>query len=671
MKFASRSVAGSLIFTLVLLGLAVFGLRAASAKRRALAQTPSIQVAGQVAGQVADALARRGASAEVQERYAAAVRRHCGMTRYASAPDQWLGDEQQSSWQSLAFEAARKADDPCQAEVVPKLDFNDEQVRFTTGVAVHENKQGLRWMGATAAHGLWRGDERDTQRMQPISGSGLVVDSSDGQVVYVINRDGTVQRSRDGGASFAAAHEGIVNDGLNDNGRGAPLSLDVNDAQRLWTGGRALWRSRDGATLWEPASASLPGSEANRVSAIAVQAFDSNHVLVGTSEGDILRSHSALSANAETVWQSVKPRDGFISSIVTHPYYPNVAYVTYTTYLSSYQAHLWRTQDGGASWQPLGESDLPEVAAHALALDPANALRMWLGTDVGVFVSLDGGEHWAVEATGFGAAVTEALSIAQNGLDISLLAFTHGRGVWRVRLAESSQQCSYSLAPGGLFFDASGGNGTINVATSVNCTWTVSGVPNWMTITSGAGGLGSGTVMLTVAPNTALQARVVSLAIAGRTFTVEQNGQNGNCVTLPIQPEQAISGALAEGDCRRDNFSLAWADKYSYRGRAGELVAVTMNAPGFFSRIQLIGAGSAVLQDSGFSNIQVGIARLPNFGVYQLPENGEYIIQATSIQSNVTGEYGLTLHSFPAGCDSFTFLPGNRAFDATGGQGSL
>ncbi|HEX8031442.1 MAG TPA: hypothetical protein VF491_23395, partial [Vicinamibacterales bacterium] len=59
----------------------------------------------------------------------------------------------------------------------------------------------------------------------------------------------------------------------------------------------------------------------------------------------------------------------------------------------------------------------------------------YLGTDLGVMVSLDAGRTWMSEETGFGPAVTMWLSIvkATDGQKL-LFAFTHGRGAWRVRI---------------------------------------------------------------------------------------------------------------------------------------------------------------------------------------------------------------------------------------------
>ena len=62
------------------------------------------------------------------------------------------------------------------------------------------------------------------------------------------------------------------------------------------------------------------------------------------------------------------------------------------------------------------------------------ASRLFLGTDLGVLASTDGGASWAVENTGFATAVTEWMAIDKSGSKRYLFAFTHGRGAWRVAL---------------------------------------------------------------------------------------------------------------------------------------------------------------------------------------------------------------------------------------------
>ncbi len=82
--------------------------------------------------------------------------------------------------------------------------------------------------------------------------------------------------------------------------------------------------------------------------------------------------------------------------------------------------------------------------------------------------------------------------------------------------------CTYSINPTSATVPAGGGTGQATVTAGEGCTWTaVSQVP-WITITTGASGSGSGTVIGTVEPNTTGAARMGTVTIAGLTFTVTQ-----------------------------------------------------------------------------------------------------------------------------------------------------
>jgi hypothetical protein len=68
-------------------------------------------------------------------------------------------------------------------------------------------------------------------------------------------------------------------------------------------------------------------------------------------------------------------------------------------------------------------------------VDPGSSDRLYIGTDLGVFTTWDGGRTWAVENTGFANSVTEWLALGEDDEGKPLLfAFTHGRGAWRVAL---------------------------------------------------------------------------------------------------------------------------------------------------------------------------------------------------------------------------------------------
>jgi hypothetical protein len=110
----------------------------------------------------------------------------------------------------------------------------------------------------------------------------------------------------------------------------------------------------------------------------------------------------------------------------------------YATYGNFGGAHVYRSTNGGATWTSIdgnGAAALPDIPVHCLVVDPNDSARIYLGTDLGVFVSVDGGVRWLVEETGFGAAVTEWLALWRDASGRArLFAFTHGRGAWRVEI---------------------------------------------------------------------------------------------------------------------------------------------------------------------------------------------------------------------------------------------
>ncbi|HKC88191.1 MAG TPA: hypothetical protein VKG02_19550, partial [Blastocatellia bacterium] len=223
----------------------------------------------------------------------------------------------------------------------------------------------------------------------------------------------------------------------------------------------------------------------------------SNFVLAGTSAGQIFRSGNALSADLASQWTFATPRSGYVSWIAFDPVDPNVVYATYSTFGGD---HVWRSADGGATWSGIdgsGAGALPDVPVHCLVVDPQNRNRLFIGSDVGVFVTTDGGATWAVES-GIPNVVTEALALNRA----QIFAFTYGRGAHRATLGASD--CFYSLSPASVRIKAEGGAGSLNISGPNGCPWTA-GVnasgESWLRINGANSGGGNGTINFTVEPN--------------------------------------------------------------------------------------------------------------------------------------------------------------------------
>lgn len=94
----------------------------------------------------------------------------------------------------------------------------------------------------------------------------------------------------------------------------------------------------------------------------------------------------------------------------------------------------------------------------------------------------------------------------------------------------SKNMCSYSISQTNASFTAAGGTGSVSVSTQPGCSWTASSGASWMTITSGASGIGNGTVNYSISSNTGGQ-RIVSSTIAGKVLTVTQSGVTTYTIT--------------------------------------------------------------------------------------------------------------------------------------------
>jgi hypothetical protein len=302
---------------------------------------------------------------------------------------------------------------------------------------------GTTYIGGTQDNGTLLGtDDTGANGWRPIFGGDggyVAVNPTRPEIIYAESQWANIGKSIDGGTRFTTATRGL--DPIRSSVLGpesnylfvAPFVMDPTNPDRLWVGGDYLYRTSDGATLWVKASTLIPDS--GLVSTISIAASDSSRVAAGTHKGDVMASRAALSATAQTAWRTSRPRSGWVTSVAFDPRDANIIYATYGNFGGR---HVYRSDNDGATWTSIdgnGSQSLPDIPVHSIAIDPDNRSRLYVGTDVGVFVSLDGGGSWMVEETGYGAVVTEWLAIHRDAAGRKrIFAFTHGRGAWRAEL---------------------------------------------------------------------------------------------------------------------------------------------------------------------------------------------------------------------------------------------
>ena len=170
----------------------------------------------------------------------------------------------------------------------------------------------------------------------------------------------------------------------------------------------------------------------------------------------------ASQANASTTWNDVSPpfsSDAYISWIEVDGNDPSggTVWVTNSFYGGE---RVFRTINGGQTWSD-ETGALPDIPIHTVAIQPDAPENRYLGTELGVFVSL-GGEDWANANDGFTNTVVEALEFADP---LTLYAFTHGRGAFRASLAPPvNQPPSLAALPNPLNVDEDSGPQTVDLS---------------------------------------------------------------------------------------------------------------------------------------------------------------------------------------------------------------
>jgi uncharacterized repeat protein (TIGR01451 family) len=321
--------------------------------------------------------------------------------------------------------------------------------------------------------------------------------------------------------------------------------MDPTNPARLYLGGARVWKTVNSAGSWTSASGFL----GFRVSALTSSPQDANYGLFGGQAGHIWRTQTlttdAIPAGTTSTWAFARPRQDFVSWVAFDPTNKNVAYATYSTFNNgSNVGHVFKSVDAGVNWVSIdgsGVNAIPDIPVHCVIVDPNNTQRIYVGTDLGVFITLDGGANWAKETTGFSNTVVKSLNILNVGGVSTLYAFTHGRGVYKVAIPASCASVPGTPIAVG---SAGGATGVSVTSGSGACTWNAVSNSAWIHVTGGASGSGSGTVNLSIDPNTTGSSRTGTLTIAGQTVSIFQRA-------LPVitwsNPADIVYGTALDG----------------------------------------------------------------------------------------------------------------------------
>ncbi len=219
----------------------------------------------------------------------------------------------------------------------------------------------------------------------------------------------------------------------------APFVLDPNNENRILGGGARLWRSNNvrhpqaSQVSWAAIKPQAPGDR-NYISAIAVAPGQSNIIWVGHNFGSVYYTTNGTATNPTWTQRNTGLPGRFCARITigsapptNDPEAVTVKYATFGGFYpspSDNRGNVWKTVDNGLAWTDI-HHNLPAAPIYSLVVSPSNPNLLYVGTEVGVFASSNGGMTWS---PGLGDPNVPVMELFWMGP--KLVAATHGRGMF-------------------------------------------------------------------------------------------------------------------------------------------------------------------------------------------------------------------------------------------------
>jgi photosystem II stability/assembly factor-like uncharacterized protein len=302
----------------------------------------------------------------------------------------------------------------------------------------------------------------------------VAFDGSDPDIIYVSGTFGTVARFN--------RHVGFSQDitpwpayawdlPINQRKYRAPWSpvlvSSPSEPKALFFGTQYVLKTVDGGLHWQVISGDLTGSAGTlskvqsetpsndeakalgygTISTIAPSPTTRDLIWAGSDSGLI-----HLTKDGGKSWKNVTPTGlspwSRISLIEASRFDPAVAYVAVDrSRLQDQAPYIYRTQDSGATWKRINEGISPTAFVRAIREDPGLRGLLFAGTELGVYVSFDDGDHW--QPLQLNLPVTSVRDLTVHGDD--LIVATHGRSFWILDDITPLRQASAAAKAAGTF----------------------------------------------------------------------------------------------------------------------------------------------------------------------------------------------------------------------------
>ena len=168
----------------------------------------------------------------------------------------------------------------------------------------------------------------------------------------------------------------------------------------------------------------------NSILTIAPSPVDRNTIWVGTDDGQV-----QLTIDGGRSWQNLTkqvkglPEEAWIAQIQASKYNAGTAWMVVNNYRKGdYNPYLFKTDNYGQTWNIMADESKVKGYALSVIQDPVERNLVFLGTENGLWISIDEGKTWVQFNQGFPSVSTMDLTIQEP--ESALIVGTFGRAIW-------------------------------------------------------------------------------------------------------------------------------------------------------------------------------------------------------------------------------------------------
>jgi photosystem II stability/assembly factor-like uncharacterized protein len=257
----------------------------------------------------------------------------------------------------------------------------------------------------------------------------------------------------------------------------APYILSPHDSNTLYAGMKHLFRSRDRGVTWEDLGDQTTGIDRRTLQVMGLEVADhipslddgvpywptisalaesprvEGLLYVGTDDGQVRVSRDAGATFTDVQGQVPGlPEHAWINGFEPSTHADGTVYMTVDNHRSDdFTNYVYKSTDFGQVWTSIAGDLPPGKVARTIREDRRNPNVLYLGTEMGPFVTMNGGRHWMSLQLNMPTLAINDLVVHPRDNDLVLA--THGRGIWILDNVAALQELTPEVAarPGHVF----------------------------------------------------------------------------------------------------------------------------------------------------------------------------------------------------------------------------